>query len=235
MFDTTFAPAAATTAPVPPAHAPAGAPAQQQGAPWFLVGLSGLPQSGKRTAGHALTLNGYIGFAVSDAVRLEAGAAWNLPWICFTRTDLRDVQATGLTVARCGDAEFRGWMRGRDFVASMPRSPRWLMQQWAEFRSQQNPAYWLAQAHLRLTSLLAQGHRRIVVTDLSTASQALWMQALGGLVIRLHRPDTYRHGEEQPAEQLEGVAYDAWITNDGSEQHLGALTLNVVQEYFGRG
>lgn len=205
-------------------------------APWFLVGLSGCAGAGKDTAAAALITQGYTTMAVADAVRREVAWAFCCDETYFSDPRCKNKPAHHLATCKAFNYDFYAWAKAKGFDMNAPRSPRWLMQQWGDWRRQANPGYWLMLAHQRLANLLTQGHRRVVVTDLRTAGEAAWMQCLGGLVLRIHRPGQVAlQGAEagHGTEQLEGVQYDAWVTNDGSVAHLQRLVVHTVAEWFG--
>lgn len=199
-----------------------------------LVGLTGHAGAGKDSCAAVLVAAGWSSIAFADALRIEVAAAFHVD--IRELTDPRSKEAPRRTLA-AGGGENANWLRfaavnGYSLVE--PRSPRWVMQRWGEFRRQADPLHWVRPV------VAWAGHERhmhragLVVTDVRMANEALALRGLGGAIVRVHRPDgaapmaadTAGHESERHVD----LHADGDIHNSGTLAELGTEVWRVLHQ-----
>ena len=140
-----------------------------------LIGLCGFAGSGKDTvADHLVAQHGFTKLAFADQLRDEICDAWGVSEQMLLERKTKTVPLHHLALAYCRDNEFVMWLRGTSesrqewqelnpmTITAKPRSPRWLMQQWGDFRRAMNPRYFLNAMSDRLEALPG---RDVVISD----------------------------------------------------------------------
>lgn len=155
-----------------------------------LIGFSGRAGAGKDSCAQALVAHGFHSVAFADELRRQVQAAWRIdPRMLVDRTT-KELPVPAMAIANCADAAFVELMRSHGEDLQSPRSARWLLQRWGtEYRRASNENYWIEQALLRLRRLRAGGVHRICITDVRFANEARTIDALGGQVLLVVRPD----------------------------------------------
>ncbi len=199
-----------------------------------IIALTGRPDVGKDTIASLIAPQlGFARIAFADALRAEVREAWRVDLRMLTDRAIKEVPIPALAAGMCSAPGFLRWvMDGGDSLVE-PRSPRWVLQQWATYQRRFDDAYYTRIVHRWVMRQIGTGWNRIVVTDLRHPIEASMVRALGGKVIRVHRPDarplppdTATHSSEQH----EAIEADAHITNEGSLQALAEATVQCLAE-----
>lgn len=197
-----------------------------------LLGLVGAAGAGKDAAGAVLVRAGWQRIAFADALRVEVAEAWATHIATFVLRDDKDRPSPSLRVGYCGNADFLRWAAYAGHSLHQPRSPRWVMQQWGEFRRAGNPLHWVNQVEQWINHHNLAGHRGLVITDVRMANEAAMVRWRGGHLVRVHRPglpalpaDTAQH----PSEGHTQLRVDADLHNTGSLDDLPPEVWRVVQ------
>jgi hypothetical protein len=197
-----------------------------------LLGLVGAAGAGKDAAGAVLVRAGWHRIAFADALRVEVSEAWGVHIANFVRRDDKDSPWHQLRVGYCGNADFLRWASYAGFSLHQARSPRWVMQQWGEFRRAGNPLHWVNQVEQWINHHNSTGHRGLVITDVRMANEAAMVRWRGGHLVRVHRPglpplpaDTAHHASEGHGQ----LQVDADLHNTGSLEDLPAEVWRLVQ------
>jgi hypothetical protein len=201
----------------------------------MLIGLTGRPGAGKDSAALVLCAAGWHSVALADALRVEVAAAWGIDPRLLTERKHKEHTTPQLAVGGGANANWLRWaaVHGHSLIA--PRSPRWVMQAWGSFRRTTDPDYWVRHVGQWITWQRAQGAHSLVVTDVRLPNEVAELRALGGRILRVHRPDallaplatdTAAHASEHTAAQIEA---DGDIVNDGSLGDLAGEVWRAVQ------
>jgi hypothetical protein len=197
-----------------------------------LIGLTGHAGCGKDSCAAALAAGGWHTIAFADALRVEVAAAFHIDIRELTERASKEQPRKSLAV---GNAENANWLRfaamhGHSFIE--PRSPRWALQRWGEFRRTADPHHWVRHVVGWVKSERARGAPGLVVTDVRFANEALAMRGLDGHVVRVHRtghtPQLAADTANHESERHEQITVDADIRNDGTLAQLSAEAWRVV-------
>ncbi|AVG17070.1 hypothetical protein CFN79_15080 [Chromobacterium vaccinii] len=163
-----------------------------------LIGLAGPKKSGKDTiADHLVTAHGYVKIGFADKIREELSAAFPDHDHDFENQDMKDEPSFHLALFLCSDAGFLHWLKWRDIGTesgdrSVPHSPRWLQQQWGDYR--RATAGWdyficavREQIEAAAAPVVVSGLRYAATAPIPTAEADLIRQ-LGGWVWHVDRP-----------------------------------------------
>lgn len=207
--------------------------------PTYLLALCGEHGAGKDSAAAALHNLGWNTVALADALRHELCEAFQTDERFFLDRTLKELPHSRLAIAHCIAQPFVAWAIAQGHDVLEPRSPRWLMQRWGnDWRRAASPAHWWNQAAAWIDwKAYTQGARRICVIDLFDPGDEARLRALGGKLLRVHRPqhasplrgDTRGHASTR----LELLKPDGVIVNDGGMEHLQAATAAAVAHLFG--
>ncbi|WP_043616277.1 hypothetical protein [Chromobacterium violaceum] len=196
-----------------------------------LIGLAGPKKSGKDTiADHLVAAHGYVKIGFADKIREELRAAYpGLEYGTFENQRWKYVDDIFLALEHCESQGFIDWLKHRRIVEiydelSEPRSPRWLQQQWGDYRrATAGWDYFICAVRERIEAAAApvvvSGLRYAASAPIPTAEAALIRQ-LGGWVWHVDRP-----GYEAAAEHTTEIALprhprDLTIDNDGDVEAL---------------
>jgi hypothetical protein len=197
-----------------------------------LIGLTGHAGSGKDSCAAALAAAGWKTAAFADALRIEVAAAFHIDPRELTERATKELPRKALAV---GNAENAGWLRfaamhGHSFIE--PRSPRWALQRWGEFRRTSDPHHWVRHIVGWIRHQRIQGAPGLVVTDVRFPNEALAMRGLDGHVVRVHRaghtPPLAADTANHESERHQQISVDADIHNTGSLAELSAEVWRVV-------
>lgn len=197
----------------------------------LLIGLTGAAGSGKDTVAAMLVRNGYRSIALADALRWEVSRAWVLDARVFSDRAGKEIPQAQLAVEWCRERGFLQWCIYQEYSLHDPRSPRWVLQQWGEWRRRADPLYWVHVMESWVQEQRSMRRRALVITDVRYANERAMVSWCGGYLVRVHRPglgslpaDTAHHASEAHGE----LRADADIHNDGDLQHLEAEVARVV-------
>ena len=158
-----------------------------------LVGLSGYGQSGKDTAAAFMSEYGFARLAFADPLKAVA------------------VECSTALRALVGEY---GW----EYVKrEHPEHRVFLQHLGVAVREHVAEDAWV-QACLRQV----QPDRRYVITDVRFPNEAEAIKALGGVIVRVHRPGVGAVNAHHSETALDGWAFDAHVFNDGDLEHYRA-------------
>jgi hypothetical protein len=204
----------------------------------MLIGLTGRTCSGKDTAAQILCSGGqWASIAFADALRLEIAAAWGCDLRLLTERRTKEHSTPVLRAGGSNSAYFQSWALSQGHFLNTPRSPRWAMQQWGSYRRATDPAYWVRHVTYWVHYQRQQADRagrpcNLVVTDCCLPIEAEALRALGGHIVRIHRPGAHvlppevQHHETE-AEHHQLTADDD-VHNDACTLALAAELMRVV-------
>jgi hypothetical protein len=205
----------------------------------MLIGLTGRVCAGKDTAAAILCSGGeWASIAFADALRLEIAAAWCIDVRTLTDRRTKDSTTPVLRAGGSTSALWHAWAQTQGHCLTTPRSPRWVMQQWGSYRRATDPGYWVGHVTYWVQYQRQQADRagrpcNLVVTDCRLPIEAEALRALGGHIVRIHRPGAHvlpdevrRHESE---EHHQSLPVDDEVTNDASQLALAAELLRLVQ------
>lgn len=202
----------------------------------MLIGLTGAAGAGKDTAADILESAGWARCAFADALRGEVIYAYRVDPRALNRRDTKEQPVPALAIARASNASWRHHCTEQGLDAHAPRSARWTLQQWGEWRRGIRPDHWVRPvlAWVQMQRLYAAGVGVQVITDVRHANEAEALRALGGLIVRVHRldnttrlaDDTALHASEQHLQ----IRADADVHNDSTRDALASELLRVLEQ-----
>lgn len=159
----------------------------------ILIGLNGLPKSGKDTLCDLLGA-GAKRFAFGDALKRRCAEITGLPLEFFHDQSKKDVDLQRAAIWQCENRKghtknLSDFLWGESLTA--PRSPRWWMRKVGMHERSKNPNVWLdatlgsIEAHM--ASADSVGTEFIVVTDMRMKNEMAFIQGNGGIPLRVVR------------------------------------------------
>lgn len=197
-----------------------------------VIAFTGKTGAGKDSA--AAVLHNHCQFetiAFGDALRREIAATWRIDERMLTHRPTKEWSIPALAVGMCSDPAFISWCFEAGESLHEPRSPRWVMQQWADFQRLYKPAHYASIVARWIIRQVSLGFRRFAVTDLRDPVEVAALRALGAqlTVVRVHSrlatalsADTAQHSSERHQ-----VTADFELQNDGSLQALRDSVLSL--------
>lgn len=197
----------------------------------MLIGLTGATGAGKDSAAAVLASAGWRTIAFADALRAEAADAWGIDQRLLTERATKEAPMRALAA---GGGHNANWLRhcavnGVSLIE--PRSPRWVLQRWGEFRRHRDAAWWITPVRGWIAHQRRHGPAMLAVTDVRMPNEADALRLLGGHIVRVHRPtaapmapDTATHESEQHTQ----LHADEDIHNTGTLADLAAEVWRVV-------
>lgn len=170
-----------------------------------LIGLHGLPRSGKDSVASILTINrNYRRLSFADPLKEAASVLLNRP------------------LDHCHG-------RGFDREAAMPEwgfSMRWFLQRLGTecMRQQISDDFWIRRMRSTVDLLDDQGFHKLVVTDVRFPNEANFVRLMGGRMVEVTRPGTESNGHISD----QHIACDFTISNDSS---MDALASKVFEAF----
>jgi hypothetical protein len=207
----------------------------------YLIGLTGKPGAGKDSCAEALRAHGYQTIAFADALRAEVAQAWRIDQRMLSDRATKEWPLPALAIGMCSDPHFLHWAVHREHSLQEPRSARWIMQHWGtEYRRAQDEDYWVRVVQRWARQRVGLGNNHLAVTDVRMRNEAALIHALGGSVVRVHRPElasvlsaaTVGHDSEAQARQIDA---DGVIHNDAGLDALPAEVARVAAWLMGEG
>ncbi len=203
----------------------------------MIIGLTGHASAGKDSAAACLLTCAWRSIAFADALRVEIAAAWRIDVRLLTERAGKDTPVRALCV---GNADHRDWLAfacAQGWNLLEPRSPRWAMQRWGEFRRSMGADWWVRHVEVWLVSQQRQNHPGLVVTDVRMANEAALLRRMGGWLVRVHRPGaglTDAATAHHASERHTMLAVDDDIDNSGSLSDLHHQVTQLVQRLRAR-
>ncbi len=199
----------------------------------MLIGLLGSPGAGRQAVARTLAGWGWRSAAFRDALLIEVSAAWSVDQRLLTNTKHHDATTPQLVVGGGNNRDWLEWAAIRGHNLLQPRSPAWLLEQWAAFRRAADPQWWVRPVAYWIRLEQQQAERRgaeamLVITDCEPGLTALAVRSMGGHLLRVHRPALALRGGSAP-DGLARLAADDDIVNDGGLPELAAEVVRVVR------
>lgn len=205
-----------------------------------IIGLAGPKKSGKDTiADHLVAKHGFVKVGFADKIREELRAAYPALAIdTFEDQTFKDVNDNFLALGYCENLGFIDWLRHRRIAEKFAelresRSPRWLQQQWGDYR--RDTAGWdyficavREKVEASAYPVVVSGLRYAASAPIPTAEADLIRQ-LGGWVWHIDRPGYEASAEHSTEIALPRHPRDLTIDNDGDVETL----LEVVELMIG--
>lgn len=201
----------------------------------LIVALTGDTGAGKDTvAGILAPQQGFCAIAFADALRREVAEAWRIDVRMLIERATKELPLPALAAGMCGLPAFIHWCATCGENLAEPRSPRWVMQRWADFQRRFDPAYYTRIAERWIARQVGIGWSRVVVSDLRYPVEEDALRRMGAKVVRIVVPKGAGRMEQSTAghssEQHHRIQADHTIVNDGTLQQLAARTLACVAE-----
>lgn len=203
----------------------------------MIIGLTGHAGAGKDSAAACLLACAWRSIAFADALRVEIAAAWGIDVRLLTERAAKDTPRLTYAV---GNAAHRDWlafacMQGWNLLE--PRSPRWVMQRWGEFRRSQSVDWWVQHVQVWLRTQRMANHPGLVITDVRMPNEAQMLRSMGGWLVRVHRPGAGLVAADTANHQSEGhvsLHADDDIDNSGTLADLNLQVAALVQRLRAR-
>jgi hypothetical protein len=203
----------------------------------LIIALTGRPDVGKDTVASILAPgHGFARIAFADALRSEICEAWRIDLRMLTDRATKELPIPALAAGMCSEPAFLHWCINGEESLAAPRSPRWVMQNWATFQRRTEPDRYARITARWIERHIGVGWNRIVVSDLRDPIEEAALRALGAKVVRVHRMDA-RPLEGDTAlhasEQHHRIVADADIVNEGSLPALAEATVECADALEG--
>ena len=205
--------------------------------PLRLIALTGRSGAGKDSVAATLVRHrNYRTIAFADALRAEIAAAWRIDPRMLLDPATKEWDIPALAVGQCGDTHFIA--QHQQTGLAEPRSPRWVMQRWADYMKLRHGQAHYAETVMRwLRRQVGTGWTRLVVTDLRFAAElhALRMGSDQLRVVRVHRPGQPPLPANPHASEREHllIGADVDLVNDGTLEDLVHQVLRMEACLFG--
>ncbi|MDF3822979.1 hypothetical protein P3G55_24000 [Leptospira sp. 96542] len=163
----------------------------------LIIAFIGAAGAGKDSAATALVNHqAFISIALADSLRREVVAAWQINEGMLTHRATKEWPIDALKVGMCGDMEFVSWCVERGHSLHEPRSARWVMQTWGDYKRRHQPDYYAAVAARWIMRNWGVGFRRFAVTDMRFPIEAQALHQIGALYAVEVVSHTHAHGAE---------------------------------------
>jgi hypothetical protein len=198
----------------------------------IVIALTGKPGAGKDTIADMLSPEmGFQRIAFADALRREIAEAWRMPVAMLTDRPTKEWAVPIFAVGMCSDLGFMSWCHEQGESLSEPRSPRWVMQNWGDYKRRHAPDHYAQIVARWVNRKIGAGWTRFVVTDLRYPVEREALQAFDAKIIRVNRPtsaelsaDTATHSSER----YDLITPHHVINNDQDIPQLAWSTLTVL-------
>lgn len=171
----------------------------------IVIALTGRPGVGKDTIADLIApALGFQRVAFADALRREIAEAWRVPVAMLTDRATKEWDIPAFAVGMCADAGFMSWCNEQEISLHEPRSPRWVMQNWADYSRRYTPDRYAQIVARWIQRQIGSGWTRIVVTDLRHTVECEALEQFDAKIVRVVRPsaaalstDTAAHSSER--------------------------------------
>lgn len=197
-----------------------------------VVAFTGKAGSGKDSAATVLVNNcQFESIAFADALRREIASAWRIDERMLDHRPTKEFSIPALAVGMCSEPAFISWCFDADESLHEPRSPRWVMQHWADYQRRYRPTYYADIVTRSISRQASVGFRRFAITDLRDPVEEAALLALGvqlskvrviGPISSALSADTANHSSER--HQIEA---DFDLLNDGTLEVLHDRTMSL--------
>jgi predicted ATPase len=164
-----------------------------------IIGLTGFAGSGKDTVRDILEDMGFVGFAFADPIRamlreLLSGSGLDDKWMECREFKEEVIPELGVSYRQM--AQMLGTEWGRSLHAD----------------------FWVRLAGAYVADIQDQSFERavnFVVSDVRFENEANFVRERGGVIWRIDRPGVERVRDHASEQQIESIAYDTVVPNDG--------------------
>ncbi len=196
-----------------------------------VIAFTGKPGAGKDSAAAVLVNHcRFRSIAFADALRREISASWRIDERMLTHRPTKELPLPALSVGMCGDPAFIIWCVDAGENLHAPRSPRWVLQQWATFQRRWRPSCYADIVARWIRREAGLGFQRFTVTDLRDPIelQALLSLGMSLRVVYVHSQvtSTLAHDTATHISERHHIPGDLDLHNDDS---LPALAEAVLQ------
>ncbi len=198
-----------------------------------VIALTGRPGAGKDTIADMLApALGFQRIAFADALRREIAEAWRLPVAMLTDRPTKEWPLPALAIGMCSDTGFMSWCHEQGESLSDPRSPRWVMQNWGDYKRRFNPGHYADIVARWAQKMIGTGWTRLVITDLRYPVEAQALERFDAQIIRVVRPESTAMSADTAAhssERYELIKPHYQIDNKFDIPQLAWNTLQVLE------
>ena len=196
--------------------------------PFIIIGLNGLAGVGKDTAADFLVAqHQFSKVAFGDAIKIELADAYKISVDIFNDRKTKEIDTPTLSLEKCSNSDFVFKIsencQDHDLVTflSLPRSPRWVMQQWGtEYRRKHfGHDYWTKKLAKRIESTAGN----IVVTDVRLDNEAEFISKLEGDIWQINRRNISAVNSHSTEKGIAPYFIDQIINNYGDIRSLHIL------------
>lgn len=206
----------------------------------MIIGLHGKPGSGKdAVADYLVSDRQWVKIAFADLLKEELCAAYEVCREIFDLRELKTVKLEMLRLGACMDEDFIAYAKSQVapeeacFIEPDHRSPRELMQMYGDYRRADDRNYFISAA-IAKALYFTQSDINVVVTDVRYENEMYAIQAIGGKVVEVFRPnnpyaaDLNGHSSNQALPPREIAAV---IGNTGTLSDLYNTTDDVLKRF----
>lgn len=188
----------------------------------IVIALTGRPGVGKDTIADLLApRHGFERIAFADALRREICEAWHIDLRVLTERATKEWPLPVLAIGMCREVGFISWCHEQGERLAEPRSPRWIMQNWGDYKRRYNPGHYADIVARWAFRQIGVGRSRIVVTDLRYPVEFEALAPFQPTVIRVLRT-TGTELEETTAhhssEQYSAIPASCELVNEGHDK-----------------
>lgn len=215
----------------------------------LILGLTGPTRAGKGTvARYLVACHGFVRLAFMDALHIEICDTWHVTMDVITVHHHRASPYAALCLQRCSEPGFIDWYQtsarwqeelalyhNRASVLDLPRTPRWIVERWSEWRRSESATYLIErlqneidvreQQHIVISSV-----QRLSGQDFAAEAQFIHRQP-GAELWQITRPGLPANVDfhQRP---LPSDVVDRYLSNDGSIETLQQLTKIHLDEWL---
>lgn len=189
----------------------------------IVIGLTGLAGAGKDTvADYLVEQHNFTKLAYADTLRAEVAHAWGIAPELLSNRAQKEIPQVPLEIGRCQDSRFVRYAltqlaEGNEAAwaveCNTPRSPRWIMQRWGDFRRELlGKDYFLNALRQKIEAL----DSNIVVSDVRFNNEAQQMSQHKAWIWHIQRPNLAAVSAHASENGIDPHWIDCDINNSGS-------------------
>ncbi|MHB1630691.1 MAG: nucleoside/nucleotide kinase family protein [Acidithiobacillus sp.] len=204
----------------------------------MIIGLTGAAGSGKDSVADILVAeHGFQRIAFADVLYEEVSTAFNVPIEFLKNRETKEKPSARLSLGHCMDDKFAMLVRqikhrGNRPIghASVPYSPRQILQWWGDYRRAQSKTYLVDKVRDRLAMATDTDW---VIVGVRAQNEADLVQELGGQLGLVLRPGVEPVADHDSEEFWKTCSPDVVIQNDGTLAGLASTVKVIVSEMVG--
>lgn len=187
----------------------------------IVIALTGKPGVGKDTIADLLApSHGFERIAFADALRREICEAWLIDLRVLTERATKEWPLPVLAIGMCRDVGFISWCHEQGESLANPRSPRWVMQNWGDYKRRFNPGHYADIVARWAFRQVGVSRSRMVVTDLRYPIELEALTMFSPIVLRVIRSNATVLDEstaQHSSEQYSAIPATWELVNDGND------------------